>query len=229
VAPSRRGASLMRFVPRLLPLLIGAAALLLCAKVVDFWFAIGIGPLATAQAQTTPAPAALAPAKPEPVKPGRTAAADPTSVAGKRAVRDPMAFSPQEVEILQSLAQRRDELDRRAAEVDRHEALLQATEQRIDEKIAKLQQMEGTIDATFKKEDQKDDAKIKSLVKIYETMKPKEAARIFEQLDLPVLLDVLENMKELKTAPILASMDPAKAKAVTLALAARHPPPEMKQ
>jgi flagellar motility protein MotE (MotC chaperone) len=229
----------MRFVPRLLPVLIGAAALLLCAKVVDFWVAIGIDPLATAQAQTTPpkappqttsaATTTPAPAKPEAAKPSRTAAADPVPSAGKRAARDPMTFSPQEVEILQSLAQRRDELDRRAAEVDRHEALLQATEQRIDEKIAKLKQMEGTIDATFKKEDQKDDAKIKSLVKIYETMKPKEAARIFEQLDLPVLLDVLENMKELKTAPILASMDPAKAKTVTLALAARHPPPEMKQ
>jgi flagellar motility protein MotE (MotC chaperone) len=225
----------MRLVPRLLPVLIGAAALLFCAKVVDFWLAIGIDPLATAQAQTTPGPTAPAPtttptpAKPEAAKPSRTAAADPAPSAGKRAARDPMTFSPQEVEILQSLAQRRDELDRRAAEVDRHEALLQATEQRIDEKIAKLKQMEGTIDATFKKEDQKDDAKIKSLVKIYETMKPKEAARIFEQLDLPVLLDVLENMKELKTAPILASMDPAKAKTVTLALAARHPPPEMKQ
>jgi flagellar motility protein MotE (MotC chaperone) len=140
-----------------------------------------------------------------------------------------MTFSPQEIEILQSLAQRRDELDKRAAEVDRHEALLQATEQRIDAKIAKLQEMEGTINDAFKKEDQKDDAKLKSLVKIYETMKPKEAARIFEQLDLPVLLDVLERMKETKTSPILASMEPGKAKAVTLALAARHPALELKQ
>jgi flagellar motility protein MotE (MotC chaperone) len=140
-----------------------------------------------------------------------------------------MTFSPQEIEILQSLAQRRDELDKRAAEVDRHEALLQATEQRIDAKIAKLQEMEGTINDAFKKEDQKDDAKFKSLVKIYETMKPKEAARIFEQLDLPVLLNVLERMKETKTSPILASMEPGKAKAVTLALAARHPVPELKQ
>ena len=61
------------------------------------------------------------------------------------------------------------------------------------------------------------------------TMKPKEAARIFEQLDLPVLLDVLERMKETKTSPILASMEPGKAKAVTLALAARHPALELKQ
>jgi flagellar motility protein MotE (MotC chaperone) len=211
----------MRFIPRLLPVLISAAALLFCAKIADVWFAIRIAPLAAAQAQTAH----------EPPKPSRTAAAEtaPAAPGNKRTPRDPMLFSPQEVEILQSLSQRRDDLDRRAAEVDRHEALLQATEQRIDDKIAKLQQMESTINDAFKKEDQKDDAKIKSLVKIYETMKPKEAARIFEQLDLPVLLEVLDHMKEMKTAPILASMDPTKAKAVTLALAARKPAPEMKQ
>jgi flagellar motility protein MotE (MotC chaperone) len=214
----------MRLVPRLLPTLIGAAALLFCAKIVDVWFAVGTDPFAAAHAQATP----------EIPKPSRTAANEPASretapPATRRTGRDPMSFSPQEIEILQSLAQRRDDLDKRAAEVDRHEALLQATEQRIDEKIARLQQMEGKINDAFKKEDQKDEAKIKSLVRIYETMKPKEAARIFEQLDLPVLLDVLEQMKEMKTAPILAAMDPAKAKAVTLALAARQPPPEVKQ
>lgn len=53
-------------------------------------------------------------------------------------------------------------------------------------------------------------------------MKPREAARIFEQLDMPVLLDVLEHMKELKASPILASMDPAKARQVTLSLAERR-------
>lgn len=216
----------MHLVPRLLPVLIGAAALLLCAKIADVWFAIGTDPVAAAHAQ--------AQAAPEPPKPSRTAAAEPATrdapaPSAKRAGRDPMSFSPQEIEILQSLAQRRDDLDKRAAEIDRHEALLQATEQRIDEKIARLQQMEGKINDAFKKEDQKDEAKIKSLVKIYETMKPKEAARIFEQLDQPVLLDVLEQMKEMKTAPILAAMDPAKAKAVTLALAARQPSPEVKQ
>jgi flagellar motility protein MotE (MotC chaperone) len=213
----------MRLAPRLLPVLITAAALLFCAKIADVWFAVGTAPVAAARAETAP----------EAPKPSRIAANDPapreTPAPAKRAGRDPMSFSPQEIEILQSLAQRRDDLDRRAAEVDRHEALLQATEQRIDEKIARLQQMESKINDAFKKEDQKDDAKIKSLVKIYETMKPKEAARIFEQLDLPVLLDVLEQMKELKASPILASMEPGKAKAVTLALAARRPSPEIKQ
>jgi len=199
---------------RLLPVLAAAAALLFCAKVADIWFAIGSDPISAAQAQAAPSPQ-------------QTEA--PTHVASAKAPsRDPSQFSPQEVQLLQSLAQRRDELDKRASEIDQRDALLQAAEQRINEKIAKLSMMEKTIDAAFKKQDQLDDTKLKSLVKIYETMKPKEAARIFEQLDLPVLLDVIERMKDSKTAPVLASMDPMKAKAVTLALAARHPSPEMK-
>jgi flagellar motility protein MotE (MotC chaperone) len=70
---------------------------------------------------------------------------------------------------------------------------------------------------------------MESLVKIYESMKPKDAARIFEALELPILLDVMERMREAKSAPILAAMDPMKAKEVTSSLAERRtipaPPP----
>src|SRR6266566_4253513 len=145
---------------RLLPVLVAAAALLFCAKVADIWFAIGSDPISAAQAQAAPPQQAEA----------------PTHVASAKAPsRDPSQFSPQEVQLLQSLAQRRDELDKRASEIDQRDALLQAAEQRINEKIAKLSTMEKTIDAAFKKQDQLDDTKLKSLVKIYETMKPKEA------------------------------------------------------
>src|SRR3546814_17091245 len=59
------------------------------------------------------------------------------------------------------------------------------------------------------------EAQMQSLVKIYESMKPKDAARIFEELDMEVLLEVVERMKERKTAPILAEMNPERAKTGT--------------
>src|SRR5215831_19395452 len=180
--------------PRLLPVLAGTAAVLLCTKLGDIWFAIGADPIAVAAAETTPAETKSEPAAP--AAPASEQGRAPKPAATKTAVRDPAQLTPQELQILQSLAQRRSELDKRASEIDQREALLQAAEQRINEKIAKLQEMEKAIDASFKKQDQQDDTKLKSLVKIYETMKPKEAARIFEQLDLPVLLDVMERMKE---------------------------------
>jgi flagellar motility protein MotE (MotC chaperone) len=59
-------------------------------------------------------------------------------------------------------------------------------------------------------------------VKIYETMKPKDAAPIFEQLEMAILLDVIERMKEAKVAPIIAAMDPQKAKSLTTDLVKRR-------
>ena len=97
----------MPLTPRVLPLLIVATALLFCTKVANVWFAFGTDPVATAHAQ----PAAETP-RPSPAPAALAAAREPPSPAAKRGGRDPMSFSPQEVEILQSLSHRRDDLDK---------------------------------------------------------------------------------------------------------------------
>jgi flagellar motility protein MotE (MotC chaperone) len=198
-----------------------AAAMLLGFKVANLVTA-GIGTVATvaraqpAQSSPSPAPAAVKQAeqKPAPAAPSAPDASDTTV--------DPQTMSQSEIDVLQQLSRRRAALDQRAGELDQREVLLQATEKRIDEKIAKLQDLEKSIEVGVQKENAEDDAHLQSLVKIYEAMKPRDAAQIFEQLDMPVLLSVLQRMKELKTAPILAAMDPAKAKAVTTALVERR-------
>jgi flagellar motility protein MotE (MotC chaperone) len=53
-------------------------------------------------------------------------------------------------------------------------------------------------------------------------MKPKDAARIFEQLEMPILLDVIERMKERKAAPVIADMNPEKAKKLTIEMFKRR-------
>jgi flagellar motility protein MotE (MotC chaperone) len=70
--------------------------------------------------------------------------------------------------------------------------------------------------------DEQEERQLNSLVIIYENMKPKDAARIFEELDMVVLLDVIERMKERKTAPILAELNPKRAKTITIELAHRR-------
>jgi flagellar motility protein MotE (MotC chaperone) len=206
---------------RVLPVAIIATVGLLGVKLGNLWLAFDAAPVATAQAQQAaekpPAAAAAPPAQP---KPAEKPPAPAMPAGGEKAV-DPLAMSPAEVELLQKLAERRAELDRRAAELSQREVLMQATEKRIDEKIARLQALERDIGGIVDKQAEEDDARLKSLVKIYETMKPRDAARIFEQLDLPVLLGVVEHMKERSAAPILAAMDPSKARTVTLALAER--------
>ncbi|MCG8360437.1 MAG: hypothetical protein MI920_33150 [Kiloniellales bacterium] len=137
-------------------------------------------------------------------------------------VRDPFDLSDEEIELLQQLAERREELQRRARDMDRRAALLEAAEGRIEQKIKELEDLQSLIESLLVKHDEQEEAQMRSLVKIYESMKPKDAARIFEELDMVVLLEVIERMKERKSAPILAKMNPAKAKAVTLELAQRR-------
>ena len=140
---------------------------------------------------------------------------------------DPRLVTDSELDVLQKLADRRKELDRRSRQLDTREKLLQATENRIESKIVDLKQLQDTISKLLKTHDEEKEAKMRSVVKIYEKMKPKEAARIFEELEMPILLDVVERMREAKTAAIIAKMTPRKAKAVTAALAYRRALPKL--
>lgn len=128
-------------------------------------------------------------------------------------------FSAAEVQVLQSLAKRRDDLDRREKSLAEREALLSAAEQEVDHKIAELNKLKSELESLLGQQQKEQDDRIDSLVKIYEGMKPKEAATIFNTLDMDVLLPVISRMNERKSGPILASMDPEKARIVTIRLA----------
>ncbi|WP_339712815.1 hypothetical protein [uncultured Sneathiella sp.] len=131
-------------------------------------------------------------------------------------------FSQAEIAVLERLVDRRAELDRQQQELEMRDNLLKATETRIDEKIAKLKEMEGTLEDLLKLHDEQEKAQMESLVKIYEKMKPKDAARIFNNLEMDILIDVASNIKESKMAPILASMSSDRANKLTVELATRR-------
>lgn len=128
-------------------------------------------------------------------------------------------FNQVEIDLLQSLSKRREEIEQWGQEVKLKENTLQATESRIDQKLADLKNLRGQMETLLKQYNAVEDAKIKSLIKIYESMKPKDAARIFDELDMPTLLMVVDKMAEKKAAPILAAMNPIKAKDLTVQLA----------
>ncbi len=131
---------------------------------------------------------------------------------------DPTLLTQTEIDLLQQLAERRKVLQTRESEVEMREGLLQAAEARIEKKIAELRLYQETIEKLVKTYDDQQGAKIQSLVKIYENMKPKDAARIFEELEMDTLLLVTEGMSERKLAPIMAKMNPARATEITVEL-----------
>lgn len=155
-------------------------------------------------------------------KPGEPKANPPSTDASSDTEEEETAkheFSQVEIDLLQSLAKRRQELDDWSKQVQLKENMLIAIENRIDEKTNNLEKMKKEVEDLLAKYNEQEDIKIKSLVKIYESMKPKDAARIFEELDMPVLLMVVDRMSERKVGAILADMNPTKAKDVTVQLA----------
>jgi flagellar motility protein MotE (MotC chaperone) len=204
-----------------LPLAAAALAALLAWQAITVWPGLP-GPIAAAEAQTKP-PAAGAPVAvvPPAVTPPAIAPAPPPPPAGAP-VADVGNLSKAEFETLEGLSKRREALEARERGLDMRDSLLAVAEKRVQERIAELKDLEARIKGMIEKQEGALERDMRSLVKVYENMKPKDAARIFDQLDLPILLDVTQRMKENKLAPVLAVMDAGRAQKVTVELANRR-------
>lgn len=180
-----------------------------------------------AAAPAAPAAAPAAPAAPAaggaaPAAPADGAApADAAAAAPAPDGFDPTKLTKSEIETLQRLAERREIIERRERDTNAKEGLLKAAEARIDGKIAQLQDLEKNIQGLLKQYDAQKQEEIDQLVRVYSVMKPKDAARIFDTLEMPILVGVMQKMKDAKVAPILAAMDSRRAVAVTEELTAR--------
>ncbi|WP_029040881.1 MotE family protein [Cucumibacter marinus] len=130
-----------------------------------------------------------------------------------------------ELQVLERLGDRREELEQFAADLAMREKLVEAAEKRLEIRIAELQDLEAEVNALVEKKKQMDDEQFQSLVAMYETMKSKEAATIFDQLGIDVLVRLVQAMNPRKMAPILASMSPEKAELLTVRLANIDPEP----
>ena len=216
---------------RFLPLTIFAATLMLTVKIGDIWDGFdGLinGTIQVSEAIAQPAEEDTKPA----AKDGQPAAGEktaeqavpaaledePQGQISKLITNDPTLLTPAEIDLLQQLAERRQVLESREQEFEIRTGLFAAAETRIDKKVEELKVLRETISGLIKTFDAQQDAKLLSLVKIYENMKPKEAAKIFEALEMDTLLEVAERMKERKLAPIMAKMDPEKARDMTVEL-----------
>ena len=228
------GSALSRF--RLLPVVIFFSVLMLSVRVSDIWKGVeGLSDsevgVSEAQAQApapdqpqmpTPQEDPSAPPGDDPLmaaEPLTMQDEDPEALAARMLSDDPTLLTQTEIDLLQKLAERRQEIELRARELETRQAMLQAAEARIDKKIDDFKVLKATLDDLIKQYDGQQDSQLASLVKIYENMKPKDAARIFEEMEMATLLMVTERMKERSLAPIMAKMDPIKAKEMTVELA----------
>jgi len=132
---------------------------------------------------------------------------------------DGTAPTATEQTLLSRLGQRRAELDKRAADLQVQEATLKAAEQQLQVRTDALKALEARIQQMDDERKAANDAQFGGIVKMYETMKPQDAAAIFNGLDMAVLTRVARAMDPRKMSAVLAKMSAARAQELTIALA----------
>ncbi len=123
------------------------------------------------------------------------------------------------MDMFEDLSERRAALEKMEKEYYVREALLKAAEKELQRKYQELDALKSEIEGLLETQSEEEKERIDSLVKIYEGMKPKEAARIFDTLDIDILVSVLSKMSTRKVSPVLAAMNPERARTVTIMLA----------
>ncbi|MGR3452357.1 MotE family protein [Pseudooceanicola sp.] len=106
------------------------------------------------------------------------------------------------------LAEQKEKLAQRAAEVD-------LSAQTLEIERGKLAELKTELEGLLARMDRAHTADVDRLVALYRNMKPKEAATIMNDLDIEVTVMVLGSMEERDAAPILAALNPVRARAVS--------------
>jgi flagellar motility protein MotE (MotC chaperone) len=147
------------------------------------------------------------PPEPDPAQPAPPAAAS--------------AASPTERLLLEKLGARRDALRQKSDELDLRERMLGEAERKLETGLGDLRKAEDKVDAVAKAREDAEKQGLKNIVTMYEAMKPKDAARVFDRLGHDVLVPIVLAMNPRKMAEVLAVMQPDTAERLTVALANR--------
>lgn len=202
----------MANLPRLLPLIAIAIGGVVAVR------AVGAGPdlLQGARAWAQEATPETAAATTEPRKP-----IPAPCVLSPEQLAEAAGVSPAELRVLQSLTNRRKELDARDTDLATTLPLLMAAEQKVDAKIQALNAIKAEVNVLLGQVDEKEKAETDRLVAVYSAMRPREAAAVFATLEDSVRLPIASAMRPRALSAILAQMPAPAAKELTEKLARR--------
>ena len=102
------------------------------------------------------------------------------------------------------------------AEIDASREELETLRKQIETSLTRLESKEKAVNEERKAEEEK---KIKQLVKLYSSMKPKKAAGIVNAMDLTTAQRLFMNMKGDLAGKILAYVEPQRAARISERLA----------
>jgi flagellar motility protein MotE (MotC chaperone) len=129
--------------------------------------------------------------------------------------------SPSERALLERLQSRRQELEARQREIDIRESLLKSAEKRIESKVDEMKAAESRMSASAAEQKEAEAQRLKGLVIMYESMKPKDAARVFDRLEMSVLIEIATRINPRKMSDIMGVMQSESAERLTVEMARR--------
>ena len=156
-----------------------------------------------------------------------TPTCEPVSASSEFAMRlESRGFTSEEQRVLRSLQQRSRLIEQREAELDTNEALIQAMEQRVEERIQALRELETQIDSLVGELSERESEDMEGIVAWYQGMEAADAAERMELLPPQSQLQIASRMSQRNFAPILAEMRPAAAADLTEWMASRSNLPQ---
>ncbi len=164
--------------------------------------------------QETPSAVPEAMAKDEKPK----AEAETVAPVEKAVKSKPGTPTPDSLNIFQ---QKEIEIRKREEQVKEKEERLNKLEKEIEQKVKDLIALQKEVQSGRAEKQETQNNKVRSLAKIYGTMKPKDAAKLMENLDDKLVMGIIGTMTPDEAAAILALMEVKKAAKISEALSGR--------
>jgi len=137
---------------------------------------------------------------------------------------EPEACAPTEdvAALLKALRDRGARLAAREAELDDRAQAISVASAQIDQKIAELVEAEDRLAATLTLADQAAEGDVARLTAMYEAMKPKDAALLFQEMAPDFAAGFLGRMRPDAAGALLAALEPKTAYTISVLLAGRN-------
>lgn len=118
-------------------------------------------------------------------------------------------------DILISLAKERELVNKQQAELENQRAEFALAQERLRIEKSSLTELKSSIEAMLARVDAAQTEDLDRLIQLYTNMKPTDAARIMDDLDIETTIMILGTMKPRTAAPILAKIPAVRARAVS--------------
>lgn len=133
---------------------------------------------------------------------------------------DPLALDENQIKVLYALSGKEKNTNHteEMTELAKQRKLLELAHEQINKRLEDIEAAKKDLQG--KKEELTKDEKqnVEQMVKMYEAMKPQQAADIFNKLELTSLVQIIKHMNQKKASLIVASMESNRARQLTIEL-----------